>query len=78
MMDPYVLDETTPTSPDDGPEKTSEALPSVLLVGHLTDFGERSVPPMAMEFAIRYFVRCTEFCLRCHSRSDKRFEAAGI
>jgi ubiquitin-conjugating enzyme E2 Q len=28
-----------------------------------------------MEFAMRYFVRCTEYCLRCHRRLEKGFEA---
>jgi ubiquitin-conjugating enzyme E2 Q len=37
--------------------------------------GERSFPLIAMQFAIRYFVKCTEYCLRCHRRLEKGFEA---
>jgi ubiquitin-conjugating enzyme E2 Q len=45
---------------------------------HLLDDGstkEGSLPLVAMQFAMRYFVRCTEYCLRCHRRLDKDFEA---
>ncbi|KAH6850911.1 hypothetical protein B0I37DRAFT_124278 [Chaetomium sp. MPI-CAGE-AT-0009] len=37
--------------------------------------GERSFPLIAMQFAMRYFVKCTEYCLRCHRRLEKGFEA---
>lgn len=30
----------------------------------------------AMQFATHYFVRCTEYCLRCHCRLPKEFEAS--
>lgn len=36
---------------------------------------ERSFPLIAMQFAMRYFVKCTEYCLRCHRRLEKSFEA---
>ncbi|ROW10713.1 hypothetical protein VPNG_05108 [Cytospora leucostoma] len=54
----------------DGPE----ALPPILLLDSFAGF-EPSVPLIAMQFAIHYFVRCTEYCLRCHRRIDKGFEA---
>ncbi|KAK4212213.1 hypothetical protein QBC37DRAFT_346453 [Rhypophila decipiens] len=34
-----------------------------------------SLPLVAMEFAMHYFVRCTEYCLCCHQKVDKGFEA---
>ncbi|KAM7209440.1 ubiquitin-conjugating enzyme E2 Q2 [Naviculisporaceae sp. PSN 640] len=34
-----------------------------------------SLPLIAMEFAMDYFVRCTEYCLRCHRKVDKSFGA---
>lgn len=55
--------------------EASKALPPVLLADHLTDMGERSMPLVAMEFAMRYFVRCNEFCLRCHCLLEEQFEA---
>jgi ubiquitin-conjugating enzyme E2 Q len=45
---------------------------------HLLEKGptnERSLPLVAMQFAMRYFVKCTEYCLRCHRRLEKGFEA---
>lgn len=34
-----------------------------------------SMPLVAMQFALHYFVRCTEYCLRCHRKVKKEFEA---
>ncbi|KAK4455728.1 ubiquitin-conjugating enzyme E2 Q2 [Podospora aff. communis PSN243] len=45
---------------------------------HLVDndlADQRSFPLVAAQFAIRYFVKCTEYCLRCHRRLGKEFEA---
>ncbi|KAK3315040.1 hypothetical protein B0H66DRAFT_482027 [Apodospora peruviana] len=49
----------------------------ILVSDHMTqspDHGH-SFPLIAMEFAMHYFVRCTEYCLRCHRRLEKGFEA---
>lgn len=45
---------------------------------HLLEVGPseaRSFPLIAMQFTMRYLVKCTEFCLRCHRRLEKGFEA---
>ncbi len=43
---------------------------------HVKDVAdERSLPLVAMQVATRYFVKCTEYCLRCHRRLDKELEA---
>lgn len=55
-------------------QNTPKALPTILFHDSFTD-PEPSVPLMAMQFAIHYFVRCTEYCLRCHRPIDKEFEA---
>ncbi|KAK0635147.1 hypothetical protein B0T17DRAFT_569321 [Bombardia bombarda] len=48
----------------------------LLLRDHLRGIvEERSFPLVAMQFALEYFVKCTEFCLRCHRRLEKGFEA---
>ncbi|KAK4132871.1 hypothetical protein BT67DRAFT_63295 [Trichocladium antarcticum] len=50
----------------------------VLFPDHLLEDGaanERSLPLIAMQFALRYFVRCTEYCLRCHRRLEEGLEA---
>lgn len=51
---------------------------SVIAGDHLLDTDtatERSLPLIAMQFAMRHFVKCTEYCLRCHRRLEKGFEA---
>ena len=52
-------------------------LPSILLTDHLADQNvkERSLPLLAAQFAFRYLVRCTEFCLVCHDSISEDFEA---
>ncbi|KAK0747558.1 hypothetical protein B0T21DRAFT_354600 [Apiosordaria backusii] len=37
--------------------------------------GARSFPLVAMQFAMRYLIRCTEYCLRCHRKLEAEFEA---
>lgn len=61
-----------------GDDPASRALPQVVTADHL---GEpllprsMSFPLAAMQFLLRHFVRCTEFCLVCHCRTDASFEA---
>lgn len=53
-----------------------KTLPALLLVDPFGEAVENiSTPLVAMQFAMHYFVRCTEYCLRCHRRLDKQFEA---
>ncbi|ROV92598.1 hypothetical protein VMCG_08968 [Cytospora schulzeri] len=65
---------STGTNPTGESRNAPKALPNVLLFDSLAEH-EPSVPLIAMQFAIHYFVRCTEYCLRCHRRIDKEFEA---
>ncbi|KAK4202602.1 putative ubiquitin-conjugating enzyme [Triangularia verruculosa] len=48
-----------------------------VLGDHLQDAkrNERSFPLVAMQFAMRYLVKCTEYCLRCHRKIEAEFEA---
>lgn len=58
------------------PESHNPALPDVVNADHLKTSGlEKSFPLLAMQFAIRHFVRCTEFCLVCHRRLENDLEA---
>lgn len=52
-------------------------LPEFLSADHLApaDLASRSFPLVAMQFALRFLVRCTEFCLVCHARTEETFEA---
>lgn len=37
--------------------------------------GQCSFPLIVMQFAVHYFSRCTEYCLRCHQHVGTEFEA---
>lgn len=66
-----------PSSSTGGPpgsQHAPKALPSILLSDPFAE-PEPSISLIAMHFALHYFVRCTEYCLRCHRQIDKEFEA---
>lgn len=51
-------------------------LPRIVTDDHLSkSLSKPSFPLAAMQFALRHLVRCTEFCLVCHSPVDDDFEA---
>ncbi|OBT82626.1 hypothetical protein VE02_07903 [Pseudogymnoascus sp. 03VT05] len=56
---------------------TKEDLPPIASIDHLEDSEDEnySLPLIAMQFALRYLIRCTEFCLVCHSKTEDSFEA---
>lgn len=57
-------------------EQTATALPEFVIADHFSDSKgtETSFPLIAMQFAVRHFVRCTEFCLVCHCKTNNAFE----
>jgi len=59
---------------EDGPDSIR---PNILNCDHLSEGagGRRSLPLIAMQFAVRYFARCTKYCLRCHRKVEEGFEA---
>jgi ubiquitin-conjugating enzyme E2 Q len=59
------------------PEEVSKALPNIM---HGDQYRQRDIvqysfPTLAMQFTLRHFVRCTEFCLVCHRKLDSDLEA---
>lgn len=67
-------------APDDKyfqPEIVVAALPSLVTADHHMDRKAitYSFPLLAMQFMLRHFVRCTEFCLVCHRKLDTEVEA---
>ncbi|KAF2766249.1 hypothetical protein EJ03DRAFT_330308 [Teratosphaeria nubilosa] len=50
------------------PEPVNPALPDIVRADHYAENNThpRSFPLVAMQFMLRHFVRCTEFCLVCH------------
>ncbi|MCJ1427152.1 hypothetical protein MMC29_005055 [Sticta canariensis] len=55
--------------------KLTNTLPDLVTADHLTQSEECSFPLLAMQFALRHLVRCTEFCLVCHCKVEADFEA---
>ncbi|OJD23440.1 hypothetical protein ACJ73_05203 [Blastomyces percursus] len=67
--DKYTKEETLASS--------STTLPNLVTSDHLIEkSGDgASFPLIAMQFVLRHFVRCTEFCLVCHCKTEDAFEA---
>jgi ubiquitin-conjugating enzyme E2 Q len=59
------------------PEDVSTTLPSIMHGDQYLQRGitQYSFPTLAMQFTLRHFVRCTEFCLVCHRKLDSELEA---
>lgn len=55
--------------------KVTKTLPDLVTADHLTQSNKLSFPLLAMQFALRHLVRCTEFCLVCHCKVEADFEA---
>lgn len=69
-------DNVIPWSYFDDTELANHA-PNIVNADHLTVNGvqDHSFPLLAMQFTLRHFVRCTDFCLVCHRRLDTELEA---
>lgn len=51
-------------------------LPAIVTADHVNDESDtKSLPLVAMQFAMVYLMRCTEFCLVCHKKTEESFEA---
>ena len=61
---------------DEDEIQPQKLLPNIVTRDHLADkTTEYSLPLLAMQFALRHLVRCTEFCLVCHCKVEADFEA---
>ena len=59
-------------------ETTHSSFPTIVTSDHFFDSkpGQRlSLPLLGMQFLLRHFVRCTEFCLVCHCKLADNLEA---
>jgi ubiquitin-conjugating enzyme E2 Q len=59
-------------------EPVNQVLPSIVTKDHLIESkttDPHSFPLLAMQFLLRHFVRCTEFCLVCHCKLEDDLEA---
>lgn len=75
-----AADSIDPTQPQYsvGDPPASQALPKVVTADHIEETSLprlMSLPLAAMQFLLRHLVRCTEFCLVCHCKTDNDFEA---
>ncbi|CAI6322823.1 unnamed protein product [Periconia digitata] len=60
------------------PDDANSAWPSVVMADHIRDCPmtqPQSLPLIGMQFALRHFVRCTEFCLVCFSKLSNDLQA---
>ncbi|KAF1944782.1 hypothetical protein EJ02DRAFT_452121 [Clathrospora elynae] len=58
------------------PEPVSPAWPKIVTADHITSSSQvHSLPLVGMQFVLRHFVRCTEFCLICFSKMPDDLQA---
>ncbi|KAK2771276.1 hypothetical protein FQN52_005583 [Onygenales sp. PD_12] len=75
------LDHTDPSDPrytsGEALASSSTTLPTLAISDHLIEHNGTgaSFPLIVMQFVLRHFVRCTEFCLVCHCKTHDAFEA---
>ncbi|KIW93929.1 uncharacterized protein Z519_05244 [Cladophialophora bantiana CBS 173.52] len=70
-----IIGDMTPYRCSD--DANASNLPPIVLADHMRQerVAKASLPLIIMQFALRHFIRCTEFCLVCHYRVDDAFEA---
>ncbi|KAI1422115.1 hypothetical protein F5Y12DRAFT_654007 [Xylaria sp. FL1777] len=54
---------------------TDPNLPPILMSDHLSGEDQISLPLVAMQFSLRYLVKCTDYCMICHEKTTGNFEA---
>ncbi|OQE78477.1 hypothetical protein PENNAL_c0056G00818 [Penicillium nalgiovense] len=61
------------------PDYWAASTPAILVADHMTELDRNistmSLPLLAMQFTLRHFVKCTEFCLVCHCKIGDTFES---
>ncbi|KAF2130475.1 hypothetical protein P153DRAFT_218850 [Dothidotthia symphoricarpi CBS 119687] len=59
------------------PEQVSTNYPSLVMADHIQDSlsEKHSLPLVGMQFVLRHFVRCTEFCLICFNKMADDLQA---
>ncbi|KAJ5154169.1 Ubiquitin-conjugating enzyme E2 [Penicillium coprophilum] len=61
------------------PDSWATSTPETLAADHMTEedrnISNLSFPLLAVQFTLRHFIKCTEFCLVCHCKTGDTFEA---
>ncbi|KAI1127543.1 hypothetical protein F5Y10DRAFT_292726 [Nemania abortiva] len=65
----------TKASEPDSANLADKGLPPILINDHLLSEDMVSLPLVAMQFALRYLVKCTDYCMICHEKTTGTFEA---
>lgn len=68
---------TDEDTPSPSPKPKPKPIPNFLMwdAAASRPLRQCSTPLIAMQFAVHYFSRCTEYCLRCHQHIGTEFEA---
>ncbi|KAI1339912.1 hypothetical protein F5Y15DRAFT_423402 [Xylariaceae sp. FL0016] len=66
-----------PVEPDGASTKDTEVpnLPPILKSDHMLSKDQKSLPLAATQCALRYFVRCTNYCMICHKELEGNLES---
>lgn len=78
QLDNKARDDSSMEIPDidiDTSSTTDTNMPPILMDDHLSSKGPISLPLVAMQFSLRYLVKCTEYCMICHEKIVGNFEA---
>ncbi|KAJ5395486.1 uncharacterized protein N7487_009789 [Penicillium crustosum] len=55
------------------------SMPEILVADYMTEpdrnISNMSLPLLAMQFTLRHFIKCTEFCMVCHCKTGDTFES---
>ncbi|KAI1456186.1 hypothetical protein F4805DRAFT_459036 [Annulohypoxylon moriforme] len=68
------LNDTTAIYSEGEPNNEAQ-LPPFIADDHFLNTKELSLPLLAMQFALRYLVRCTDYCTVCHRKVKSNFAA---
>ncbi|KAF2971494.1 hypothetical protein GQX73_g2124 [Xylaria multiplex] len=63
------------THPFESANTSNTNLPPILMDDHLSSDGQKSLPLIAMQFSLRYLLKCTDYCMICHEKTIVNFEA---
>lgn len=74
-QDDYLLQKNPATTISSDDTSDQVKLPAFLTQDHCTSNGEVSLPLVAAQFAMRYLVRCTDYCMICHRQVEGNFES---
>ncbi|KAI1196857.1 hypothetical protein F5X97DRAFT_334398 [Nemania serpens] len=66
---------TIPSSSLSSTSVTDTSLPPILMSDHLSTGNPVSLPLVTMQFALRYLVKCRDYCMICHDKIAENFEA---